>query len=462
MNVDIVLDQQLLDLAAGDVGLGLVVGDHDLDRPAIDAAVLVDAVDRHLQADQRGLAAERAARRRAAAPSRSCTAWPAPKAACHGAGTSMVAPSAPPSRPSRRRVRRVALPLYQKSCAHSSSFHFSVITSPPSGFHSVPISARGMRSRRKSASLIWKSPSPPDAPAARLATRAAVRAVTARPCPTARRGISNPSPAGPWRALRCSLANAIRHQVSTAISILMDTNSHGRMLPQDCAGRSKAAAAMLACRNNRTGMASMAVSPLRKEQRRIRTAAWRRGARSAPARHRGPTAGLAPGNVQGNLAILPQALAADFLRFCQLNPKPCPLIGTSAPGDPRVPELGRGSRHPHRPAALPGLEKRRARRRAAGHPRLLARRPGELRDRLLVFVRGSADGGRHRAAPHHARLQRADVPHLDRHERGGPLPWTDGRVDAAADAAPTRSARCRSPRAFRRCTARRCISASRS
>jgi uncharacterized protein YcsI (UPF0317 family) len=33
-------------------------------------------------------------------------------------------------------------------------------------------------------------------------------------------------------------------------------------------------------------------------------------------------------------------LAADFLRFCQLNPKPCPLIGTSAPGDWRVPELG--------------------------------------------------------------------------------------------------------------------------
>src|SRR5579864_2687605 len=56
--------------------------------------------------------------------------------------------------------------------------------------------------------------------------------------------------------------------------------------------------------------------------------------------HRGPTAGLAPGFVQGNLAILPQALAADFLRFCQLNPKPCPLIGMSAPGDARVPSLG--------------------------------------------------------------------------------------------------------------------------
>ena len=56
--------------------------------------------------------------------------------------------------------------------------------------------------------------------------------------------------------------------------------------------------------------------------------------------HRGPTAGLAAGFVQGNLAILPNALAADFLRFCQLNPKPCPLIGSSAPGDWRVPALG--------------------------------------------------------------------------------------------------------------------------
>ncbi len=55
---------------------------------------------------------------------------------------------------------------------------------------------------------------------------------------------------------------------------------------------------------------------------------------------RGSTSGLAPGYVQGNLAILPQALAGDFLRFCQLNPKPCPLIGTSAPGDAHVPELG--------------------------------------------------------------------------------------------------------------------------
>ncbi|MGH6674645.1 MAG: putative hydro-lyase [Xanthobacteraceae bacterium] len=56
--------------------------------------------------------------------------------------------------------------------------------------------------------------------------------------------------------------------------------------------------------------------------------------------HAGPTSGLAPRYVQANLAILPHALAEDFSRFCRLNPKPCPLIGTSAPGDWRLPELG--------------------------------------------------------------------------------------------------------------------------
>jgi uncharacterized protein YcsI (UPF0317 family) len=53
----------------------------------------------------------------------------------------------------------------------------------------------------------------------------------------------------------------------------------------------------------------------------------------------GPTSGLAPGYVQGNLAILPAALAGEFMRFCQLNPKPCPLLAASAPGDFRLPTL---------------------------------------------------------------------------------------------------------------------------
>jgi len=58
-------------------------------------------------------------------------------------------------------------------------------------------------------------------------------------------------------------------------------------------------------------------------------------------RFTGPTTGIARGYVQGNLAILPKDVAGDFLRFCQLNPKPCPIIGVSpAPGDPAIPELG--------------------------------------------------------------------------------------------------------------------------
>jgi uncharacterized protein YcsI (UPF0317 family) len=52
------------------------------------------------------------------------------------------------------------------------------------------------------------------------------------------------------------------------------------------------------------------------------------------------TAGVANGFVQGNLAILPEKLAAPFHRFCQLNPKPCPIIGMSDAGDPRIPSLG--------------------------------------------------------------------------------------------------------------------------
>lgn len=54
----------------------------------------------------------------------------------------------------------------------------------------------------------------------------------------------------------------------------------------------------------------------------------------------GPTANLAPGRVQANLAILPRALADDFLLFCQRNPKPCPLLAMSEPGNPALPELG--------------------------------------------------------------------------------------------------------------------------
>ena len=57
-------------------------------------------------------------------------------------------------------------------------------------------------------------------------------------------------------------------------------------------------------------------------------------------RHTGHTAGLAPGYVQGNVCILPREYAEEFRAFCEANPKPCPLLAMSQPGDPRLPELG--------------------------------------------------------------------------------------------------------------------------
>lgn len=48
----------------------------------------------------------------------------------------------------------------------------------------------------------------------------------------------------------------------------------------------------------------------------------------------GPTPGLAMGYVQANLVILPRDWAWDFLLFCQRNPKPCPLLDVTEPGDP--------------------------------------------------------------------------------------------------------------------------------
>ncbi len=56
--------------------------------------------------------------------------------------------------------------------------------------------------------------------------------------------------------------------------------------------------------------------------------------------YQGQTAGLASGMLQANLAILPEAYALDFMRFCQRNPKPCPLVGVSDTGVPLMSTLG--------------------------------------------------------------------------------------------------------------------------
>ena len=58
-------------------------------------------------------------------------------------------------------------------------------------------------------------------------------------------------------------------------------------------------------------------------------------------RYAAHTAGLGKGFLQANLAIMPEGFALDFMRFCQRNPKPCPLVGVSDTGNPRLFTMGR-------------------------------------------------------------------------------------------------------------------------
>ncbi len=52
------------------------------------------------------------------------------------------------------------------------------------------------------------------------------------------------------------------------------------------------------------------------------------------------TSGIANDFVQGNVVILPQRYATDFASFCKRNPKPCPVLAMSEPGEPMLPSLG--------------------------------------------------------------------------------------------------------------------------
>src|SRR6187200_3498631 len=168
------------------------------------------------------------------------------------------------------------------------------------------------------------------------------------------------------------------------------------------------------------------------------------------------TAGVANGFVQGNLVILPEKLAGSFHRFCQLNPKPCPIIGMSDAGNPGIPALGID------------LDIR------TDLPRYRVWRDGEVveeptdilarwRDDLVAFVIGCsysfeeallADGLpiRHIERKLRVPMYRTNIACGSASPFAGPMVVSSRR---------TRSARCRSPRAFPPCTARRFISAIR-
>ncbi len=56
-----------------------------------------------------------------------------------------------------------------------------------------------------------------------------------------------------------------------------------------------------------------------------------------------PTPGLALGYVQANLVVVPRELSFDFLLFCQRNPKPCPLLDVTSPGNPEPRQIATGA-----------------------------------------------------------------------------------------------------------------------
>ena len=56
-----------------------------------------------------------------------------------------------------------------------------------------------------------------------------------------------------------------------------------------------------------------------------------------------PTTGYCDGYAQGNLVVLPKALAWDFLLFCQRNPKACPLLEVADAGQRSFSQFAPGS-----------------------------------------------------------------------------------------------------------------------
>ncbi len=64
-------------------------------------------------------------------------------------------------------------------------------------------------------------------------------------------------------------------------------------------------------------------NPARKVRMAIRRGEWR-----------GPSGNKVPGNVICNLVVLPKSLAYDFLLYCVRNPKPCPVVEVTEPGNP--------------------------------------------------------------------------------------------------------------------------------
>ena len=56
-----------------------------------------------------------------------------------------------------------------------------------------------------------------------------------------------------------------------------------------------------------------------------------------------PTAGICPGYIQGNLVILGNEYASDFLQFMKQNPQPCPILEVFDQGTPISHKMAEGA-----------------------------------------------------------------------------------------------------------------------
>jgi uncharacterized protein YcsI (UPF0317 family) len=79
------------------------------------------------------------------------------------------------------------------------------------------------------------------------------------------------------------------------------------------------------------------------EQARIVTSAAEMRTLARRGEWQGTTAGHCSAYQQANMAILPREAAAEFAAFCTRNPKPCPLIEITPPGDPEPARSARGA-----------------------------------------------------------------------------------------------------------------------
>ena len=147
-----------------------------------------------------------------------------------------------------------------------------------------------------------------------------------------------------------------------------------------------------------------------------------------------PTSGLCHCHVQANLIVLPKDWAYDFLVFAQRNPKPCPILDVTEPGDGEAKLIA------------PGSDVR------TDIPRYRVWKGGELideptsvakywREDLVAFLLGcsfSFEGGVAGSGDphpsHRHELQRAHVRHQHSEQAGGTSLGADGGQHAPGKA----------------------------